>query len=120
MKTTKRWLSLLLSLIMVVGVFAVAPVSVSAATYDLLFPVNNGGKIAYAYGYSSGYFNGTVFHNGIDIHSNGDDNIYAVDNGTVMATANACYHVNYGAACEHNNTFGNYIKIKHSNGTFCR
>ena len=32
MKTTKRWLSLLLSLIMVVGFIAVAPVTVSAAT----------------------------------------------------------------------------------------
>lgn len=112
----KKFLSLLIIVATLFGIFAIVPITVSAATYSLLFPVNNGGRIAYYYGYSSNY--GTAFHNGIDIHSNGDDNIYAVDNGTVMATANSCYHVNYGAPCEHNNTFGNYIKIKHSNGTY--
>lgn len=112
----KKLLSLLLAFVVAVSVFAITPLTVNAATYNFLFPVNNGGKIAYVYGYSSAY--GSTFHNGIDIHSNGDDNIYAAESGTVEATANACYHINYGAACEHYNTFGNYIKIKHANGTY--
>jgi len=114
----KKLLSLLLALVMVISVFAVAPITASAATYNFLFPVNNGGRIAYIYGYSNGYFNGTVFHNGIDIHSNGDDNIYAAESGTVANTANPCECISEGSRCPHNDTFGNYVKIKHSNGTY--
>ena len=112
----KKLLSLLLAFIMVISVFVVVPTSVSAATYNYLFPVNNGGKIAYVYGYSSAY--GSSFHTGIDIHSNGDDNIYAATGGTVVATANSCTHVSCGYQCEHYSTYGNYIKIKNNDGTY--
>lgn len=99
-------------------IFALVPFGVlnaSAATYDLLFPVDNGAKIAYVYGYSEAY--GDIHHDGIDIHAYGDDTIYAVADGTVGATSDTCYHVNYGGPCEHYLTFGNYIRIDHADGT---
>ena len=90
-------------------------ISVSAA-YNYLFPVNNGGSIAFGYGYSESY-GGT--HYGIDIHSSDDDTIYAACDGVVEATANSCPHVSiWPTKCEHYNTFGNYITYHdyHSNG----
>ena len=89
-------------------------ISVSAA-YNYLFPVNNGGSIAFGYGYSESY-GGT--HYGIDIHSSDDDTIYAACDGVVEATANSCPHVSiWPTKCEHYNTFGNYIRIGNSDGT---
>jgi len=88
--------------------------SVSAA-YNFLFPVNNGGVIAFGYGYSESY-GGT--HNGIDIHSSGDDTIYAACDGVVEAVANSCPHVSiWPTKCEHYNTYGNYIRIGNNDGT---
>lgn len=112
----KKLIAVLVSVLLLGAMIPLGTVSVSAA-YDFLFPVNNGGKIAYVYGYSASY--GSVFHAGIDIHSSGDDTIYAAAAGTVVATANACPHVSiYPTQCEHYNTYGNYVKIRHSDGTY--
>lgn len=111
----KKLLAILASVLLLATMIPMGAVSVSAA-YDFLFPVNNGGKIAYVYGYSASYGGE---HTGIDIHSNGDDTIYAAAPGKVVATANACPHVSiYPTKCEHYNTFGNYIKIQHDDGTY--
>ena len=112
----RKVLSMLLATLMLLTMIPLGAVSVSAATYDFLFPINNGGKIAYVYGYSASYGGN---HTGIDIHSNGDDTIYAASSGTVVATANSCPHISiYPTKCEHYSTFGNYIKVKHADGTF--
>ena len=100
--------------LIVVMFFSICPI-ISSAAYDYLFPVNNGGKIAYVYGYSSSY--GSRFHSGIDIHSSGDDTIYAAYDGVVGATANSCWHVSCGYQCEHYNTYGNYIRVNQDDGT---
>lgn len=111
----KKLLAILVSVLLLATMIPLGAVSVSAA-YDFLFPVNNGGKIAYVYGYSASYGGE---HTGIDIHSNGDDTIYAAASGKVVATANACPHISvYPTKCEHYNTFGNYIKIQHDDGTY--
>lgn len=111
----KKLLSYILVFTFVFSLIPLSLLNASAATYDILFPVNNGGKIAYVYGYSAAY--GDVHHDGIDIHAYGDDTIYAVADGTVGATSDTCFHVSCGYACEHYNTFGNYIRIDHADGT---
>lgn len=106
----KRVLSLILVMVMLLSML---PISVSAA-YDYLFPVNNGGAIAYYYGYSASYGS---WHGGIDIHATSDDTIYAAYDGVVGATANSCSHVSCGYKCAHYNTYGNYIRIDQDDGT---
>ena len=115
----RRILSLLLVMVMTATVmlWVVPPIEVSAATtYEFLFPVNNGGKIAYVYGYSSDYFDNTTFHYGIDIHSSGDQVIYAAFSGKVITVNNSCGHVNYGKNCGHDKGFGNSIYIQSKDG----
>ncbi len=113
-KKMKKAVSLLLTVVLVFSVFAIVPMTtVSAATYNCLFPVK-GGRIAYGYGYSASY---GAWHDGVDIHSGGNDTIYAAFDGVVGATANSCYHVSCGYACEHYSTYGNYIRINNDNGT---
>ena len=110
----KKILSILLMFtIMVVSTISAIGLDVYAA-YDYLFPVNNGGKIAYIYGYSDAYGG---WHDGVDIHSSGDDTIYAAYSGVVGAVADSCWHVSCGYACEHYNTYGNYIRIDQDDGT---
>lgn len=111
-KRFRKITAVLLAIMMITMVIPFGMISVNAA-YNYLFPVNNGGAIAYGYGYSASY--GT-WHDGIDIHSNGDDTIYAACDGVVEATANSCYHVSCGYQCEHYNTYGNYIRIGNSDG----
>lgn len=116
-KCTRKILSVLLTTLMVLAIFTVAPISASAATYNFLFPVQNG-KLAYYYGYSASYFGGTEFHYGIDIHSQGNDTIYAASDGVVEAIANSC-NCGLGTTqqCPHYNTYGNYIRIGNTDGT---
>lgn len=102
----------MLSVGMILSLMFCMPIESSAA-YNCLFPVRNG-KIAYYYGNTASYGG---WHNGIDIHANGDDTIYAACDGVVGATANSCTHVSCGYQCEHYNTFGNYIRINNSDGT---
>ncbi len=111
----KRTFTLFVLLSLLITSAFVGVLQVSAA-YDYLFPVNNGGKIAYVYGYSAAYGS---FHVGIDIHASGDDTIYAAYSGVVGATANSCPHVSvYPTKCEHYSTFGNYIRIDQDDGTY--
>ena len=114
----KKWLAIVVSVLLLATMIPMGAVSVSAA-YDFLFPVNNGGVIAYAYGYSASY--GSSFHTGVDIHSYGDDTIYAAAGGTVVAVYNGCSHVSDPyAACNppHDKTYGNYVKVLNDNGTY--
>lgn len=110
----KKYISLALSVAMLMLYFPMTKINVNASTYDYLFPVNNGGNIAYVYGYSESYGG---YHYGIDIHSSGDDNIYAAYGGTVSAVANSCPHVSCGYACDEYEDFGNSIKVAQDDGT---
>lgn len=113
----KRLLSFGMVCLLLVTLLPTMMPTVSAAkVYDFLFPVK-AGKLAYKYGYSESY-GGT--HTGIDIHDRDDDTIYAACAGEVVATANKCEHVDYGKECEHYSTYGNYIKVKHADGTYAR
>ena len=90
-----------------------------SALYTWLFPVNNGGKIAFVYGNSSEYKMG--FHYGIDIYSDGDQTIYAAFSGTVTNINNNCGDVHYpaehnGEKCSHYSQWGNSIYIKSDDG----
>ena len=108
----KQAASLLLALCLICGL--VCPLGLSAqAAAALVFPVNNGCKIAYYYGYTKEY-GGT--HRGLDIHAGKDKNIYAAASGTVVTAFNSCSHVNAykNPACKHG--WGNYIKIKDKSG----
>ena len=111
----KKSVSFAIIFSMLLALIPFGAMTASAATYHILFPVNNGGKIAYVYGYSAAY--GDVHHDGIDIHAYSDDTIYAVADGTVGATSDNCFHISCGYACEHYTTFGNYVRIDHADGT---
>lgn len=117
-KVKLRIEALFISLFMMLSLCSVLPkTTTKAVDYNFVFPVNNGVKIAYVYGYSDAY--GDTFHTGIDIHDkNNDDTVYAAYSGVVDDTANSCDHWNYGAACSHHNTGGNYIRIKGDNGLY--
>ncbi len=91
-------------------------ISAKAALVTVCFPVNNGVKIAYAYGYSGAY--GRDFHGGIDIHADSrinDTTVYSAVEGTVYKIYNNCPHFNKSAyGCAHNNTWGNSVIVKGS------
>ncbi len=124
-KTTlpsKRIISLFLTVLFVLlTISCLQPAfQVDAATdYTFCFPVNNGVKIAYYQGYTEDY-GGT--HTGIDIHSYGDDTIYAAYSGVVQQTYNKCPHEDSGASgCgnqDHYNHYGNSVYIKGDNGLY--
>ncbi len=109
----KRVLAMMAAVAIMLAALPLMSLSVSAATYNFLFPVQ-GGVIAYYYGYSASYGGN---HTGLDIHQRGDYTIYAAADGVVGAATDPCWHVDYGAACEHYNTFGNYIRIDHADGS---
>ncbi|MBP3301465.1 MAG: peptidoglycan DD-metalloendopeptidase family protein [Clostridia bacterium] len=110
----KHLLSFFLTVLCIGIILSLSVLSSSATTYNYLFPVNNGGSIAYLYGYTDAY---GAWHDGIDIHASGDDTIYAAYSGTVGATADSCTHVSCGYQCEHWTTYGNYIRIDQDDGT---
>lgn len=112
-KRLRRGIAVMLCIPMIFALCFVSIISASAA-YSFLFPVENG-RIAYYYGYSASY---GANHTGIDIHSSGNDTIYAACDGVVEATANSCYHVSCGYQCEHYSTYGNYIRIRNTDGTY--
>lgn len=94
------------------GTTAPTPSPTSNAN-TLVFPVNNGLRIAYFYGKTPEYGGS---HNGLDIHSYGDDFIYAAAAGRVVSISNSCPHNNYGGKCAHWTSYGNMIKIQGSDG----
>lgn len=99
--------------VVIASVTAISSFVISTSAADaLLYPVKDG-RTAYAYGYSDSYGG---WHSGIDIHSTGDNTVYAAESGTVVGTANSCWHVSCGYACQHYNTYGNYIAVRHSDG----
>ncbi len=103
--------------ILCVIIESITTITVNAATtYTVIFPVNNGCKIAYYQEYDPDYPD----HDGIDIHSSGDDTIYAAYAGTVVQIGNSCPHVN--ELSNHLNgkydEMGNYIKIKGNDGIY--
>lgn len=88
----------------------------AAATYNVTFPVNNGCKIYRYQKYDPRYKD----HDGVDIHSNGNDTIYAAKAGEVVGIENKCPHTD--ELEEHRaNKYGeqgNYIKIKGTDGIY--
>lgn len=97
------------------GSHTAAPVPSTSSANTLIFPVSNGMRIAYFYGNTAEYGG---FHSGLDIHSSGDDSIYAASSGRVVSISNSCPHINYGRKCSHWTTYGNMIKIKGNDGRF--
>ncbi len=96
---------------------SITAITVNAATtYTVIFPVNNGCKIAYYQEYDPDYYG----HDGIDIHATNDDTIYAAYAGTVVQIGNSCPHIN--ELSNHLNgkydEMGNYIKIKGNDGIY--
>lgn len=128
MKKAKRFISTFLCVVMILTVVPFADfagielqdifsVEASAAT-SYIFPVcgANNGNISSWFG--ARYINGELEgHEGIDITGGGLP-IVASREGTVIALGNNCGHWSSGfGGCEHNNEYGNYIKIQHTDGT---
>lgn len=89
----------------------------AATTYSVVFPLNKSDfKLSSKYGWRT-LSGKKSFHYGIDITPNSTDKtVYSAVEGEVVATANNCWHHNYGKACKHSKTYGNYVKIKSTSG----
>ena len=115
----KKVISVFLAIIFILTYIPTSALSVKV--YYHLLPVKDG-YIAYYYGYSQAY--GDDFHKGIDIHSRGDDTIYAAYSGTVGVATDPCPHDSWLYShsvdddCGHFNTFGNYIRINNDDGSY--
>lgn len=128
MKKAKRWISAVLCVIMMltvvpmtdlgnIGLKDIFSTEASAAT-SYIFPVcgANNGNISSWFGvrYIEGELEG---HEAIDITGGGLP-VVAAKEGSVIALGNKCGHWSKGfGGCEHNNEYGNYIKIQHADGT---
>ena len=110
----KRMVSLALALCLMCGVLFSLGIPAGAVT-TLVFPVNNGCKIAYYYGYTPEY--GST-HRGLDIHAAKDTNVYAAAGGTVVTAFNSCSHVNAHGNTDCKHPRGNYLKIKGKDNRF--
>lgn len=102
----KRIISVVMMMVFIMSFMPM--ISVQAATY--LWPAPGVEYISCYYG------NG---HDGLDIAANGDHEIVAAREGTVFeASSTGCSHINnYPNACC-NWGMGNYVKIRHSDGTY--
>lgn len=108
----KRIFLLFLSLLMVFSILPMGTISASAAEY--IFPVIGTTKISSGFKTSS-----RPTHYGIDIPG-ARLTVVAARSGKVIYIYNKCPHWNTTAAgCEreHNNNYGNLIKIQHSDGS---
>lgn len=114
-KVSKKILALILTLIMVVGVVPAGILNVYAKD-SMYFPVC--GTKTVSSGYGTRTFQGeTKLHSAIDI--TGGTVVIAAKEGTVVEVYNKCKHNDRSTAdCGHNNTGGNSITIKHSDGTY--
>lgn len=68
--------------------------------------------------YSTGGTHGSAGM-GIDIYgeaSNGQGTVYAIAKGDVTTAYNSCSHIHKGCSC--GNGYGNYIKLKHHDGSY--
>jgi len=97
---------------------------VEAATQEAwLWPVADCRRVSSNFGwrdlYGSGYYDDQ--HRGIDISDGRSDLVVrASKSGTVITSINTCPHDNNDAACSCNGSAGNYIVIKHDDGTYSR
>lgn len=94
----------------------------AASLKTAVFPVNNGKKIAYIYGYSKSYGGN---HSGIDIHAGKDNRVYCAVSGKVISVNNKCNHYSsYNEKskdymkCNHINTYGNSVYILGDDGWY--
>ncbi len=123
MKTLKKRIgAMIMSLLMVLSLCTVMPqMKTLAAEYSMIFPVNNGCKIAYYQGLDPNYSTESE-HDGIDIHSSGDDLIYAAKSGAVVGLFDGCKHEDegpsHGGSKGKYGEAGNYIKIKGDDGLY--
>lgn len=126
MKKAKRWISTILCVIMMltvvpmtdlgnIGLKDVFGTEASAAT-SYIFPVCGTRNISSGYGWRT--IDGSSYlHPALDIPGSGLP-VVAAKEGTVIGLGNKCWHWSSGYnGCEHNNDYGNYIKIRHADGT---
>ena len=97
--------------------------ALGASAESWLWPVEDCRIISSNFGwrdlYGSGYYDD--MHRGIDISDGrGDLPVRASKSGTVITSINTCAHDNNDAICSCNGSAGNYIVIKHEDGTYSR
>jgi len=80
-----------------------------SSAFGFMWPVQ--GTLAYAFGYSSAYFNNSVKHSGVDMHAYSGAPIYASKSGTVSTAIDGLYNTYPGSKI-----YGNYVKIEHEGG----
>lgn len=106
----KKAISVFLCIVLLLVMVPTAVIPVSAAE-DWLWPTYG------QYAMSRGYFEG---HYGIDVAVPLGTEVHATKSGTVILSYNTCPHINYETGCTCNGGCGNYVKIKHDDGTYSR
>ena len=117
MKKGMRGVSLLLVLMLLLGMFPAMSIEVEATAKETwLWPVAGELKVFSNFGYRPGY----SYHKGIDISPASSKckkdpgvAVRATKSGTIVQYCNA-----YTTEQFKENSFGNYIKIKHDDGTY--
>lgn len=125
-RTLLKLVALFIGIIMIFFEISIHSPNISyvsaATTYTVMFPVDNGMKIAYYQGNTPEYGG---YHRGIDIHSKGNDTIYCAKDATVTAVSNICpHHSEYKSSTGScpcggygtNKTYGNYVFAQDSSG----
>ena len=110
-RLSKKLLSLLLSLLMLVSVMPLDIINAYAATY--YYPVLGNCSISSGYGPRWG-----KYHYGIDIVTNGNNNkVVSTRDGIVKEVYDECDHHSCGYKCKHWEKYGNLVVVQHSDGS---
>lgn len=112
MKKTKKILSLVLAVLMLVSV---VPMGASAAE-QWWMPLTSYVSIGDPFGCTCSVHRGN--HSGQDFPAYGGTTVRASKSGTVVAVVTYCKGSHLNGSCSCGSSWGNYVKIKHSDGFY--
>ena len=112
MKTSKKVLSVMLAVLMIVSV---VPFGASAAE-QWWMPLTSYVSVGDPFGCTCDIHRGN--HKGQDFPAYGGTTVRASKSGTVVAVVTYCKGSHYNGSCSCGSSWGNYVKIKHADGFY--
>lgn len=115
MKKTKKILSCILAIIMMIGIIPIGTIQSSAATISLNRPLDKAYTItAREYYNKTDSYGNRIYHGAIDYGCPKGTPVYAAESGTITVNDGGYGDGYYG--CKDGGGWGNYADISHSNG----